>query len=466
MNARVLAQTKPTATIAPPVRSNLLQRKCTCGGTPGPTGECEDCRKKRLQRKAQNSEFGTRSESAVPPIAHAVLRSAAQPLHADTRTFLEPDFGHDFSAVRVQHSKIIQPKLSINEPNDVYENEADRVADQVLRMPMPATALNVVAAEGAARIQLQRQTDEKSEGENPPVDYDMPIPGQVSEEMPEELSVSSPLPVVRFGTLGQRQCAGCDEEVELHRKEMPAPTSVVRLGAAIVPDAGQPLAPSLRAFFEPRYGYSFNEVRVHTGLASAESARAVNALAYTVGRDIVFGAGQYAPSTTVGRRLLAHELTHVVQQNCAQLPAERSRLPSIPVSVHATIAGSTAIQRWHANGPADPLKNTIVCDGKGGVTTQLGATGDADQTRCLKDCMQKHEESHRSDALTAKADICKGQAANTQVTFNGEQKASEIKASNVEINCIKPQLPKVGEVCKKIMQERIKQMEKYRDSFK
>ncbi len=65
---------------------------------------------------------------------------------------------------------------------------------------------------------------------------------------------------------------------------------------------------------EPRFGHDFSQVRIHTDERAAETARAVNALAYTVGRDVVFGAGQYAPQTDEGRRLLAHELTHVVQQ--------------------------------------------------------------------------------------------------------------------------------------------------------
>lgn len=71
----------------------------------------------------------------------------------------------------------------------------------------------------------------------------------------------------------------------------------------------------MRHYFEPRFGYDFSQVRVHTDAKAAESARAVNALAFTVGRDVAFGAGQYAPGTTEGKRLLAHELTHVVQQN-------------------------------------------------------------------------------------------------------------------------------------------------------
>ncbi|MBC2762792.1 MAG: DUF4157 domain-containing protein, partial [ANME-2 cluster archaeon] len=77
---------------------------------------------------------------------------------------------------------------------------------------------------------------------------------------------------------------------------------------------GRPLAESERAYFEPRFGADFSQVRVHTDTQAAETARAVNAKAYTLGQDVVFGAEQYAPETAVGRRLLAHELTHVVQQ--------------------------------------------------------------------------------------------------------------------------------------------------------
>ena len=77
---------------------------------------------------------------------------------------------------------------------------------------------------------------------------------------------------------------------------------------------GQPLDAATRAFMEPRFGHDFSRVRVHTDTKAAESARAVSALAYTVGRDVVFGAEQYAPGTSVGQRLMAHELTHVVQQ--------------------------------------------------------------------------------------------------------------------------------------------------------
>ena len=77
---------------------------------------------------------------------------------------------------------------------------------------------------------------------------------------------------------------------------------------------GQPLDTATRAFFEPPFGHDFSGVRVHTDTHAAESARAVDALAYTVGQDVVFGAGQYAPSSDPGKRILAHELTHTLQQ--------------------------------------------------------------------------------------------------------------------------------------------------------
>ena len=83
----------------------------------------------------------------------------------------------------------------------------------------------------------------------------------------------------------------------------------------VLSSPGQPLDRDTRAFMEPRFGHDFSGVRVHADARAAQSARAVNALAYTVGRDVVFGMGQYMPETMGGKRLLAHELTHVVQQN-------------------------------------------------------------------------------------------------------------------------------------------------------
>ena len=78
---------------------------------------------------------------------------------------------------------------------------------------------------------------------------------------------------------------------------------------------GQPLSKSERAYFESRFGVDFSQVRLHNDAQAAESARALNAKAYTLGQDVVLGAGEYAPGTSEGRKLMAHELTHVVQQS-------------------------------------------------------------------------------------------------------------------------------------------------------
>jgi hypothetical protein len=92
------------------------------------------------------------------------------------------------------------------------------------------------------------------------------------------------------------------------------PTAVPPIVHHVLNSSGQPLDAATRAFMEPRFGHDFSRVRVHTDHRAAESARVVHALAYTVRPDVVFAAKRYEPWTVPGRRLLAHELTHVVQQ--------------------------------------------------------------------------------------------------------------------------------------------------------
>jgi hypothetical protein len=83
------------------VHPGLLQRKCACGGKADSDGERKECRKQKLQRKANGFDHGTENNLSAPPIVHEVLRSPGQPLDAETRAFMEPRFGHDFSQVRV-----------------------------------------------------------------------------------------------------------------------------------------------------------------------------------------------------------------------------------------------------------------------------------------------------------------------------------------------------------------------------
>ncbi|MEK6336866.1 MAG: DUF4157 domain-containing protein [Acidobacteriota bacterium] len=143
----------------------------------------------------------------------------------------------------------LQTKLAVGQTGDVYEQEADHIADQVLSAPGSAAVTG-------APMQIQRHAGE----------------------------------------------SGASTEA--------APASVDRaLG-----DSGSTLEPVVRQNMEQRFGHDFSRVRVHSDTSAAESARDVNAKAYTVGHDIVFGAGQFSPGTHEGQRLLAHELTHVVQQ--------------------------------------------------------------------------------------------------------------------------------------------------------
>src|SRR5712692_11999806 len=131
------------------------------------------------------------------------------------------------------------------------------------------------------------------------------------------------------------ECAECRKkrEATLQRAAVnSAPThGVPPMVHDVLRSPGQSLDASARAFMEPRFGYDFSGVRVHADDRAAASARAVNALAYTVGREVVFGAGQYTPGTIAGKRLLAHELTHVVQQGTrpvASLPLYSVSSPS------------------------------------------------------------------------------------------------------------------------------------------
>jgi hypothetical protein len=118
------------------------------------------------------------------------------------------------------------------------------------------------------------------------------------------------------------ECEGCGKQsLSLQRSTRNSAAETQTSGEAppivheVLRSSGRPLDEQTRAFFEPRLGHDFSKVRVHDDTHAAQSAEAVNALAYTVRNDVVFGSGRYQPETIAGKRLLAHELTHVTQQN-------------------------------------------------------------------------------------------------------------------------------------------------------
>lgn len=146
-------------------------------------------------------------------------------------------------------------------------------------------------------------------------------------QMPDAEFATSTAPI-------QRQCAACADDARqtLQMRRVPSADTAaprdVRTAVETSARAGAPLSHELRSFFEPRFGYDFSNVRVHADGEAARAARGIGARAYTLGRDIVLGAGEYRASSDATRRLLAHELTHVVQQSHGEPAIQRMTLGS------------------------------------------------------------------------------------------------------------------------------------------
>lgn len=198
----------------------------------------------------------------------------------------------------------VQKKLVIGAVDDPYEREADRVADQVSRMPDPP---------------LQRQDEPEEEGAG--TIQPQPITARASS-----------------ATTLRLKCATCNHEQPVHRRDadeeledtisVPGGASAARESPNVSMDAsettsaidrargqgGATLPEPVRAFMEPRFGHDFSDVRTHTDPSAAALADNLNARAFTVGQDIFFGRGEFQPETPSGQRLLAHELTHTLQQ--------------------------------------------------------------------------------------------------------------------------------------------------------
>jgi Domain of unknown function (DUF4157) len=173
------------------------------------------------------------------------------------------------------------------------------------------------------------------------------------------------------------ECAECKAKREAalqrraaHANAFPAATTAPPIVHAVLSSPGQPLDAGTRAFMEPPFGHDFSQVRVHTDAKAAESARAVNALAYTVGRDMVFETGQYAPLTGEGKRLLAHELTHVLQQSNVALqsklhigePGDEYEQEADRISDSVMKGGVAQVQPDALTSPIGPsIQRTMIC---------------------------------------------------------------------------------------------------------
>jgi Domain of unknown function (DUF4157) len=146
---------------------------------------------------------------------------------------------------------------------------------------------------------------------------------------------------------GSEDAEYAQEKGSVHRKAITSErtaSSVPPIVDDVLRSPGQPLDGQSRAFFEPRFGMDFSTVRIHTDGKSAESAQAVNAQAYAVGRDIVFNSGKYVPQSSAGRQILAHELAHVVQQGTGELRSSEPHTISDPGDFAEREASRTAQQ--------------------------------------------------------------------------------------------------------------------------
>lgn len=377
--------------------------------------------------------------------------------------FLQRTSGNQ-AVEKMINSGYLQAKLRMGRPGDAYEREADRVADTVMRMNVPPVSQSALPIQRACPScegeELQRQPIEEEEEEL------QMQPRGVKEEVQMQSKADSD-PMTHLG----QSLPPPEEEEMLQAKSrgegVKTNSSDVLSQISRLKSGGQQLPESVRSYFEPRFGYDLSRVRIHDNGQASNAARSIHARAFTMGNNVVFGSGEYSPGTAKGKKLLAHELTHVIQQNRSGI-VRQQKYPSGSIPhIQSVRNGPTFLQRWSIGAPV-PGINTIVCNGSGGIKVQAGATGNAQQTKCLKTCIVQHENSHRADALAENAAICKSQASGKTVRpDNGTQrKKTEIKASNVEITCLNNKLPKASGTCKPIIKARITQMKAYRDSFK
>ncbi|MGB8191537.1 MAG: DUF4157 domain-containing protein, partial [Chitinophagaceae bacterium] len=170
---------------------------------------------------------------------------------------------------------VVQPKLTVNQPNDAYEQEADSMADSIMREPAPQSFFTP-ASDGIQRVKhsIQCKCDHCQE-----------------EEKKEKLQRK---PIVQA-------------------KSDAAPTVSDSLASSIESTRGNgsPMDKSTQSFMENRLGSDFSSVNIHTGGQAAKMSSEINAKAFTTGNDIYFNQGQYQPQSSSGKHLLAHELTHV-----------------------------------------------------------------------------------------------------------------------------------------------------------
>lgn len=227
----------------------------------------------------------------------------------------------------------IQAKLSVNTPGDAHEQEADAVADKVMRMPQPATT---TIAPSPAREELQKKEEDKKEEDRMQIGSvdAAPLMRRFDEweRDPMLTGEEDGAPLARHG-IGRKDeednmITGETDPAPLQRREeeekiqakgegVPEVQPSFEQGLQSAKGGGSPLPDGVKQHMESGIGADFSNVRVHTGTQAAQLSSSIQAQAFTHGRDIYFNEGKYNPGTDSGKHLLAHELTHTVQQGAA-----------------------------------------------------------------------------------------------------------------------------------------------------
>lgn len=279
---------------------------------------------------------------------------------------------HQFSqtAVHAAPAGLIQPKLSVNQPGDVYEQEADRVAEQVVQQA--ATSPVSQAPAGIQRACAECEAEKKEEEGSPNQPTITPVTSaahaapafQNIEGQDDEYPPATQGVIFRKATFSSPVAAV-------------QPTHGIAGRLAARESAGEPLHAGTRQQMEHAFGHNFSRVRIHRDAEAGSISRQLSAQAFTQGHHIYFGDNKYDPAAASGKRLLAHELTHVVQQGQAAPKQGSAVKPAVP-----NRAGVPAIQRtatWGAAGvvhPTNSLSDAVLNGSAVGVTwpTLNGAT--------------------------------------------------------------------------------------------
>ena len=275
-----------------------------------------------LSRRSVSSDSGAVARAASEIGSLGSVTAATMGRHDIRRVAL--------SASVNGRSRPVQRAMNVSQPGDPSEMEADRVADSVMRMqdaPSPVSRSQAtVSREGEEEEEVQAKLLDGAAGGVQAISRQVEVAREGEEE--EEVQTK------RLDTASRDAVAreGAEEEEEVATKRVSRSESadvenggdvshIVKQGLS---GGGQPLDSASRAFFEPRLGHDLSSIRIHTGEQASSSAEQVNARAYAVGGDIAFKSGEYNPGTSAGKHLLAHELTHTVQQG-ATTPLAPSR---------------------------------------------------------------------------------------------------------------------------------------------